>query len=94
MRKSKQLLEMPFTTREERVEALIELKERCARIAMSGDGRPAVDAARLELNCLKQIAEEMQAHDDELLVRRVEAATQDHTLGRPSLAKKTSATES
>ena len=85
------LIELPYTTREERIQALIELKERCARAGMTATGRAATEAAAIELRCLQQIAAEMKAEENESLIQRAESLTTtlESGIARPSLAPKT-----
>lgn len=62
---------------------------------MSATGRAAVEAASLELRCLKQIADEMSAAEDEVLIERAESLTTTLEMGvaRPGLAKKKQSSE-
>ena len=85
------LIELPYTTREERIQALFELYEKVSAGVRSADGRALAELASIQLRCLKQIADEMKAEENQALIEKAESLTTTLELGsaRPSLAPKT-----
>ncbi len=87
---SDKLLTLPYTTREERIQALVELYERARSGSLSATGRALAELAAIMLRCQKQIAEEMKAQENESLIERAESLTStlESGIARPSMAPK------